>query len=252
MGAVMANQLNPNIIVFTMGKVASTAVSQSLRAANFPIYDVHALTPGRIMARLETEFANAERRTIPNHLINSIKVHNDLARYDKNRVISLIREPVMRNISAVFQNLPLRLADDFDEIVARLQRYQPTIPDFWFENDFIPTTGINVLSADVDATSDHFLFSNDRFEVLILKMEASDARKSEIVSDFVGANVNVIRQNEANDKWYSEAYAKIGESLDLMGSDYLEKCFSLRYFRQFFSDEERAAVARKFNYKGPI
>lgn len=248
----MAKDLNPNIIVFTMGKVASTAVAQSLRAADFQIYDVHALAPRRIMVRLEKEFASTDRQTIPIHLINSIKVHNDLARYGKSRIISLIREPVMRNISAVFQNLPERLADDFDEIVARLQRYQPTIPDFWFENDFIPTTGIDVLNAKVNSSSDHFRFSNDRFEVLILKMDASDKRKSEIVSEFVNKEVTIIRQNEAHEKWYSDAYAQIGASLDLMGSDYLEKCFALKYFRTFFSADERAAVARKFNYQGAI
>lgn len=248
----MANEMNPNIIVFTMGKVASTAIAQSLRAAGLPAYDIHSLAPQRIMVRMEEEFSNPERRTVPNHVINSIKVHNDIARFKRNRVISLIREPVMRNISAVFQNLPSRLADDFDEIVARLQRYQPNIPDFWFEKDFIPTIGIDVLSGDVDATSDHFKFSNDRFDVLILKMDASDARKSAIVSDFVGEDVHVIRQNEAQDKWYSDSYAKIGKSLDLMGSNYLETCFSLRYFRKFFSDEERAAVAEKFKYGGAI
>lgn len=248
----MAKDLNPNIIVFTMGKVASTAVAQSLRQAEFPVYDIHALAPRRILSQLEREFENPERQSVPNHIINSIKVHNDFARFRKNRVISLIREPVMRNISAVFQNLPQRLAEDFDEILERLQRYEPGVPDFWFEKDFIPATGIDVFDTKVDPTSDHFILSNDRFDVLILKMDSPDARKSEIVSEFVEKEVKVIRQNEAHDKWYSETYAKIGQSLDLMGSDYLEKCFALKYFRTFFSEEERTAVARKFNYQGAI
>ncbi len=267
----MTSTTDEVIAVYTMGKVASTSISQSLKRSGISCYDVHSLAPDRYLSILRSIGTNpdlvakavqrrwffgthvSERQVVvPAHLIDSLAVMQAIIDQRPLKIISLIREPIGRNISAVFQNLPKRLLKDPEAVLTRLRNYSINLPDNWFDRDFRAVTGIDALNMEHDRSADQFRLASEGFDVLIMKMDIPDERKSTILSDFIGRSVTVERANEARAKDYYEMYKRLLAEPCSIRSDFVGDCFNLRYFRAFFSDEERQAVARKFGYAGSV
>lgn len=231
------------VLVYTMGKVASSSISNALLDARIGCYDVHSIAPDRMLRLLKRFIEDSDIAKIPPHMIRSLQAYNALRSNDEVKVISLLREPVSRNVSAVFQNLPKRLADDQKAIVERLRKYSPIAPDIWFVRDFIPTIGIDFFDADIDSAEDHFRFQRGNIDLIILKSHMPDARKEALLEDFLGQRIHIVRENAAADKWYSRTYAQVMGDLGVIGTDYVEKCLDCRYFHKFYSPEERRQTA---------
>lgn len=241
-GEVIIPEYN-DVMVYSMGKVASSSISMALNRGNVSCYDVHTLFGERLKVSIGWHVDNPDHLTVPLNLIQSIEAYNACQVVDKISIITPIREPVFRNISAVFQNAPRKMSDE--KILKRLRDYRPGVPDYWFRSDFIPATGIDVLNMEHDRSQYSFEFENDKFRVLILKTEASDAEKSEIISNFLGRDIQIKRTNIGDNKWYSELYRKIKENIDVMGPEFVQKCFNLDYFKAFYSDEQMREVLKK-------
>ncbi len=240
------NNRKVDAIVYTMGKVGSSSISTSIKSAGLHCLDVHFLNEQRICNILQSYFEDPDVEIVPQHIIESLIAHNALVKQGRMKVVTLVRNPIMRNISAVFQNLPPRHNDDFDEILKRLQKYGTKTPDNWFRRDFIPTTGIDIFSAKVDPTSDHFRFSSDKADVLMLKLEAPDDRKEELLRQFVGANVTLERANEARNKGYYEVYKKITEDPNIVRSTFVQDCLKLKYFNKLYSRDDAALLRDRY------
>lgn len=235
-----------DVIVYTMGKVGSSTVSTSIKAAGLKCLDVHFLHKTRILTVLSSYFGDPEIDIIPENILDSLLAYNALIRQDKIRIISLIRNPVMRNISAVFQNTPPRLSEDARAILARLRAYPVRTPDYWFETDFIPTTGVNVFEEEIDSEADHFRFSRGKLEILLLKLEADDHRKAALIGDFVGREIALTRANESAKKIYYDIYRTIAGAPRAIRDSYIEECLNLKYFRKLYSAREIDEFATRF------
>ena len=232
-----------DVFVYSMGKVASSSISMALSRGNISCYDIHALHSEQLKTSIGWHMDSSDHLTVPLNLLQSIEAFNACQVVEKISIITPIREPVFRNISAVFQNAPRKLSDE--KILKRLRSYRPGVPDYWFKSDFIPATGIDVLNMDHDKSKYSFEFENDKFRVLILKTEASDNQKSEIVSNFLGKKIEIKRTNIGDNKWYSELYGKIKANMDVMGPEFVQKCFDLRYFQAFYSEDQMRDVLKK-------
>lgn len=233
-------------VVYTMGKVGSSTVSTSVKAAGLNCLDVHFLQEDRITRLLDHHVKNPDVEIIPEHFIDSILARNAIVRQQTVRIISLVRNPIMRNISAVFQNTPERLGDDFEAVMERLQAYPTRTPDNWFEEDFIPVTGVDIFSAQLDRTADHFRFSKGKLEILILKLEADDERKSALISAFLGQEVALSRANEASKKWYYDLYRRIAADPKSIRWNFVEECMNLKYYKAFYAENEINTLADRF------
>lgn len=238
----------PKLFVYTMGKVASSSVSESLIKAGIPCLDTHILAPRRVVTLLDLHLDYGDFAKIPPHFIRALQAHNSITYNDRVKIISLLREPVSRNISAVFQNIPEKFKNNRKEIVRRLKNYNPEAPKWWFQNDFIPATGIDVFASDHDPRQNYAKFSGEKCDVLFLKVETDDEEMEQHISDFIGQKFKLTRSNVGGDKWYRDIYAEMRANPELISENYLEECFNLEYFKKFYSFEERKSVAEKVGY----
>ena len=235
-----------DVVVYTMGKVGSSSVSTSLIAAGFSCLDIHFWEKGRYLEFLAHTMSDPEVPVIPKHAIETLMARNALAKQKRLKIISLVRNPIMRNISAVFQNMPKSASGDMEQMIARLRNYSVRMPDHWFEKDFIPTTGLNVLEMDLDRSADHYRFETDLFDILIMKLEIEDERKSALISQFMRKPVELERTNEAKKKWYFEAYSKIVNDPDLVRPGFVQECLRLKSYRAFYAAEDALRLAQKY------
>jgi hypothetical protein len=133
------------IVVYQVGKVASSSVMASLRINNISAIQVHWATSGGIV-NLLAEHARYGFK-VPRHIINSAAL-NFLRHLGKKKINYLIltRFPGDRNISAYFQNkydsynsmgVDVSHSVELDELYAEfLSRYKHWIPESWLVHDF--------------------------------------------------------------------------------------------------------------------
>ena len=99
------------ILIWQMGKVGSKAVVQSIKNSHLasPVFHAHVLSEALLMSGelYERSIRNKNQSYLFNVCLKErlIKKNTDL----RWRIISLVREPVARNVSAFFQNIDLYL-----------------------------------------------------------------------------------------------------------------------------------------------
>jgi len=244
------------VLVYTMGKVASTSVSDALVLAGRDCLDIHFLEPGRV-EHIEARYLNDPEygpEGVPPHVARS-KIALDVMQYfDQIDIISLIREPIGRNLANIFQNMPPSLQEGIDVplVVSRFRNYPPRIADDWFLEDFIPATGLDVFAEEFETEADYFLFENERFRVLFIKTDADDRVKNDVISGFAGKNVRIERSNDSRNKYYGEVMARFKADPSLIDREYAEECMALTYFQKFFSPDERRQVADRYGLNAPV
>lgn len=238
----------PKLFVYTMGKVASSSVSDSLISAGIPCLDIHSLAGPRILGILKAHLESDDFNKVPPHFVRSLKAYNSMIYNDQVKIISLIREPISRNISAVFQNLPQKFSNEPKEISARLKNYNTSMPQLWFERDLKPATGLDVLNAEVDSTQSAFRFTNDKCDLLMLKLEEDDTIIEKTVSEFVGAKISLKRSNVGENKWYNDIYKTVKNNPNSVSESFLSECFNLDYYKKFYSYKERLTLAKKLGF----
>ena len=231
-------------LVYTVGKVASTSISTSLIEQGVPCYDIHNLMEPAIMLELETSVAAS--RLPPAHIGTSIAILNDFKNTaNRIKIITCFRDSLSRNISAIFQNLPYEASSmSLDEVRARVEKTNPDKTGAWMRKEFEPATGINLISAGFDPVQKHGLFTQGRFEVLMLRTDLDDTAKERLISEFVGQAVTLRRSNDGSKKWYSELYEQFKMSGKISGA-WIDECLNSAFMQVFYTPEELSIFKRK-------
>lgn len=239
----------PDVVICTMGKVGSTSISTTLREAGVTCFDIHHLDPVKLGALLVRHFQNRDHGIVPPNIVESIGARNALVRRrnrdEITRIITCVREPVARNISAVFQNLPIRHKDDPATVERIVSEYNVASADDWFTQDFEPATGLDLLGMAHDRSAGVFRYANRLFDVLLLKLETTDEVKSQALSEFLDRPITIQRMNDSRDKWYYGMYTEQIKRARLIPGAFARRCLDLRYFRAFYSDKEIEETARR-------
>src|SRR5690242_7639081 len=91
-------------VVYTMGKVASSSVVDAIKRAGRPVYHIHSLRNDRL--RKLAHF-RLDRDEFPDPWVCEAMAWKErlFRRTDRCFYITLVREPIGRNVSGFFQNL---------------------------------------------------------------------------------------------------------------------------------------------------
>jgi len=93
------------VLIYTMGKVGSSSIYQSLNSSDkFKPYHIHSLNK-KVLLNLKQSLIKNQLK-IEKHITESELILNSLSDSDKEvKIITLVRDPISRNIAAYFQNL---------------------------------------------------------------------------------------------------------------------------------------------------
>lgn len=240
------------VLVYQMGKVASASVYKSLRATKcLDVSHVHSLIPNTIAAERERRLCCG---------LPPLKNRNELFLYHNvitprrtpTRIISLVREPIGRDISAFFQNFQVttqmkygdefpaseQLIDDF----LRLAVGDSTLS--WFDNELLATTGVDIYQHNFPKERGYQVVDDPIHRVLVMRHDLDDALKERCIGDFLGLrSFRVSRRNESSSKVYAKAYKEFVKSIEVP-SDYAERMLCSKYAQHFYSEQELDSVYR--------
>jgi len=233
------------VVIYTMGKVGSTSIANSLGNQNIhPVFHLHKLRPENIIARQKAEL-------IPKYGYESAKVERDLygdiiLTRKPAHFITAVRDPLGRSISNFFQILhhyvdrpDLLRACDFARLQDIFFKNYPCCIDFeWFDLELYPVLGIDVYSIGFPANQGRQTYVNDNFKLLVLKLETADAVKEKGIMDFLELpSFTLSRDNESNSKEYFEVYDYFRNNVSFSHA-FIDKVYSSRHVKHFYSQDE--------------
>ncbi len=241
----------PPIVVLTPGKVGSSSIYNTLKKqlSNdiFHIYHIK----GESIEDARQNHLSSGRKSIPLHLIVSKYLNKRLAAYKgKIYIITVVREPISREVSSFFQNADfhnyqlnqkditsavenslVRLNEIFEEnICMRL--------DVWFQSELKDNFGIDVFQEKFHNKQGYKIIKNGRFNLLLLKMEDMETVFPNAIQDFLEnkKKIKMKNSNVSSDKEYGEIYGKVRTRLGI-NSIVMDKIITSNYFNYFYTDK---------------
>lgn len=237
---IMIQNPPPVPVVYTMGKVASTSTSMAIKAAGLECHDIHTLNHKELLGMARKWLERGEYP--PPHICVSMTHRQPLLiKRQKCFYISLVRDPVARNLSAFFQNLhlkegtikneknPEKMFEYFSE------NYRHSLPLTWFDREFKAELGIDIFahSFDQKARHIHLVATN----TILLRVDCPDSVKSRVLSKALGREITVGHLNDGTAKDYKNMYNKM-KKLVTFPPAFLDKMYDSKFVHHFWAPDE--------------
>lgn len=244
------------VLVHQPGKVGSSSIYIAMRASlPVPAYQTHAMNT-------ELEQFNRKNLLIPegssDELIHIQKARKFLRLFYFQGypfgVLTLVRDPVARNVSAFFQNIadyehlcdfgkPQPVGEYIDTF---LETHDHEFADRWFDYHFKQPFGVDCYEEPFDPEVGCHSFTDGNNTFLIMQSELADSQKEVAIRDwlnFDGFSMSN-RANVGEQKAYAEVYRTF-KSMPLPPG-YLDRMYSSRVARHFYSADQLAGFRRKW------
>lgn len=248
----------PPVLVYTAPKVASTAVTVALQAAGQSVFHVHMISAAsmrglreamrqRGLARMKWDSLGLE--DIGNALASEL-----IEPRHRARVVSLVRDPVARNISFYFETLEVLWQTErahervsLERLLAEFhERFRHERGVEWFDNEFKPVLGLDVYEHPFPHDQGYQRIDSGPYEVLIMRHDLDDRVKEKCLAELVGAGtVSLTPKNVSSQKPYADVYREFLRRVELP-EDYVNRLLDSKYARHFYGPEELARFRAKW------
>ncbi len=232
------------ILVYTLGKVGSSTVTKTLKT----------FSPKKIILQPHFLSQHYLTKVLPNtiHYNNNIKVAKNVFKTlntfpNKNiKIITLVREPIGRDISNIFQN-PKDFVDDKSilnisvhdliKIYKEKENHEYTLK--WFDDEFYHYTNTNIYEQPFNNENKYFQFKTTQsIDVLVIKMEYLTEVGPIALSDFlkvkipclVNSNTGAKKETSILQKNFVREYKPTEEEIT--------KVYNSEYMNFFYSENE--------------
>lgn len=238
------------LFLFQMGKVGSQTHRNTLEA-RYHVYHLH--------TRWEFERAFRPYRT-----------RHRLGEQDSFDIITVVREPLGRKISAFFENLVNSPEYEFsfesreavleagmDDLLARFHAWTDGIAEAteWYDRHFKPATGISIYEQGFDPRYGWQIFRQGRWRVLVLRFKDIGENHLEALNEFVvdryGESARMHRLldwNLSSRKWYAALKASFCKSVCYSESE-REAAYGSRFAQYFYTEEELHKMRAKWKIR---
>lgn len=258
------------VVIYQMGKVGSSSVLRSLKALDLNIYcyHVHALNPEEIK-NIEKIYKHVTKvkgtAVIDPHVITSLYLRKQLDKGPKGtkwKVISLVRDPITRNISGFFEAFDryfpkvaneynsnnIKMEDRIDELTNLfLENYNHTVPIVWFDLNLKPVFGIDVYEQEFPTSIGYKIYHGVHADLLLFRLENLNSCAHQAFTEFLGLDqFDLLSTNIAKNKPYYTAYQKFLNTIKLPDS-YIDQMYTSKFAKHFYTEEEIVAFKSRWS-----
>ncbi|HED54711.1 MAG TPA: hypothetical protein ENJ00_11005 [Phycisphaerales bacterium] len=249
------------VLVHQPGKVGSSSLYQSmLYSLPVPSYQTHAMN--REIPYLSDdalERYDDESAPWPTHVRKAQRfVYHYLRPGRPIAVVTMVRDPIARNVSAFFQNISEspHLADPSDpppvEEYQRvfLESHDHGFMDRWFDYHLREPFGVDWFAQAFDPEIGHASIAHGKNTYLLMQLELPDETKERVIREFL--NFDAFRldvtANVGEQKEYADVYRRF-KQLPLPG-EYLDRMCRSRVATHFYTPEQVERFRAKWEQPG--
>ncbi len=237
------------ILVWTMGKVASSTISYSLFMAGLYTLDIHSLQNPLVTQPDAARDEESSQERLPHHVLRSRRALEIFEMGSEPiEIITAVREPVARNLSAFFQNLKRSDVEgkSADEVIGMFKTgYKHSIPLDWFDNEILARTGVDLLLEPFDIAQRWSIVETGRFRFLVIRLDGREAVMQEGLQQFLGEPVFIANQNESRGKFYDTLYRDVKRQIRFDLSE-LKPLYNSKYCKAFWTPKERKEMRQSW------
>lgn len=258
------------LLIYQMGKVGSKTVDKSLRALGMgmPIFHIHFLTEDLM------DFYEEKRRkffrTQQEPELFRIWMYRYLSKvvgrrldHRKWKVVTLIRDPIARNISSFFETLQVESGepdglykisadirspysfdimvhiDDFSELIELfIEKFNHETPLIFFDEQIKSVLGIDVFDYEFPKQKGYLIYNEKQVDLLLIRLENLTDCAEEAFEEFLNIKSFVLKKtNVGNEKIYAPLYKQFKSSI-ILPDTYINDMYSSKFMRHFYTNEE--------------
>src|SRR5581483_2063064 len=212
-------------------------------------FDVYEEGVRRTRAAPKTDLASLDEGRALRRMIDS-------GRWASWSIVTMVRAPIPRALSAFFENVDSYVADfwarwkaqtlTFEELNnVFFHRYRDDSLIHWFDDQVRDVFGIDVFASPFPSEQGYAIYQGNKARLLLLRLEDMERRGAKAFCEFFGLNhFQPMMKNVGERKAYGELYRQFLDQLRLP-PEYIQEIHSSRYARHFYTPQELdASVAR--------
>ena len=240
-------------LIYSMGKVGTTSVYKLThkKYPHFPIHHVHFLSDNwvkRILPALNSEFHG--------NIKVANEVYKSLQRYSTHRIkiITMVREPLMREVSDIFENWRGLLKADsinnlsFQMLKDYLDTHSHEYVLNWFDSEFKEYLDFDIYSAPFDKEKGFSIYKTTKADILCIKLEKLNECITTAIKEFSGLTIeNSSSANSSEQKPGKELYRLLNKNYKAPKSK-LQTLYQSKYVTHFYNNEEINSFIRKWSH----
>lgn len=254
--------IDGKVLIYTMRKVGTTSIHRAVeRSLGSPQLFLHTMFD-------ETEYRDEVKKLLdmtprfPYYEVVPELIKKNIKEGKPLKVITSVREPVARNISQMFFDLPVMLGsveaitntrkqeEAFTEIFEDMY-YRMIDHDFilnWFELELKRALGIDIYEYGFDKKKGYMIIEKGNIQLLVLKLEKLDSCEG-IIGEFIGSKkFKLIKEKSSDDYWYKQLYDTFKKKF-VPNKEHLQKMYESRFMKYFYTDEEIVGFYKKYRRK---
>lgn len=227
------------VLVHQMGKVASKTFENTLITnPGLLVLHSHRMEPKQSQYMLDyylqiNQPRYALREIYWQSIYQFIHTHN-VPIY----LISAMRDPIARNISAYFQNLHMTEPKCDDLIKHFFKTYPHNVPLEWFDRELVQAFGIDVFFQKFNKSRGWDILQQNNIHCLIVTAEADDREKIHALHEFLDIDCNsLLHANIGAKKDYASIYQKFTSTVKFPES-YIKKMLGSRLTKHFYTKKQ--------------
>ncbi|MDY6876451.1 MAG: putative capsular polysaccharide synthesis family protein [Chloroflexota bacterium] len=241
-----------------------------------PVFHVHFLTPDRV-ERTEKErqkYLGTEKMGLLRHVWQyqylRKRMESGFDGEKKWKIITLTREPVGRNIATFFENLRVELSGDryiiqsdyygfegiftigdMDKLVQLFfERLYHDRPLVYFDEELKTVFGIDVFASEFPVTKGYKIYQGEQADALLIRLESLNDCARDAFEEFLHIkDFTLINENIGSEKVYAPLYKEMKDAI-ILPEAYLDRMYTSKYARHFYSEEEIARFRAKWHTSG--
>lgn len=240
----------PPVLILTPGKVGSSSVYRTLNKKlnkNY-IFHIHYLSKEGI-ENSNISHLKSDRKSLPLHLLISKILYKKLMKFNGElSIITLIREPISREISGFFQNIDFHKNDLegknlFINEYETLKKINKILPNShksitnWINTELLNNFEIDIYSSNYPKQIGFKIFKKEHFNLLLLRTEDLDSSFKSSTKEFfkLEKGIELENYNVGNDKYYSKTYKQLKNKIKI-NNDALHSIIKSQYVQHFYRD----------------
>ena len=255
---------NIKVILYTMGKVGTQSIEKSLNK----IYGQEIMIT-HSMERFKYPWLKPEiNKKVPTGMAvdyfrqGTENFEQKKASGEKIKVISVVREPIARNMSAMFFMLPVLLGASSD--VPNVKKSENAISEYfeemfysmidedfvlnWYDNEIKKHLEIDIFEYDFDKEKGYLIAEKDNISLLLMRLDKLSGL-TDVIGNFIEKDdFELLSHNVSDDFWYNDIYKEF-KSKFKPAKEYIDKMYNSKFMKYFYSEEEIKGYYDKYMKK---
>jgi len=236
------------VLVYQMGKVASSSYASLLdEFDDLKVFHVHRLNKIQNDKNIESYLSKGIMTLAFRELRWKMIRTYILTKKVDVFLLTAIRDPIARNLSAYFQNIDKNKTHFVDSLIEKFfSEYQHSIPLRWFDEQFRDALNVDIFKYPFDKERGWDLFTELNYQCLLLTAEISDEKKIYAINSILNKNIQKLdRKNVGSTKYYSSIYKEFKENI-IISPEYAFNLLDSKVATHFYTDEQLDKFRRKW------